>query len=122
VRIKIPLTGTLLTLNPAIGADDDPVRVIGLDLGDVAWRAVAWEWDQDLVEVELDAAPRRVGRCEDDGTPIPDETPATHKARRAQALAHVRELLLGHTIGELYELAGDPRLKKPFKGGAPPEG
>jgi len=123
MRIKIPLTGTLLTEEPYIGDGDDPVRIIELDLGDLSWEAVAWDWERELVEIDVEPAPRYVGRVDDQDNPIPDETPAEYKARRAYALEHVRWLLLDHTVEELREMSGSPSLRRPFRpGGGPPEG
>lgn len=115
MRIKIPLTGTLVTEDPDTGDPEDPVRVINLDLGDVAWQAVAFDWDAGLVEVELEV-PRHTGRHDPDtGKAFPDEPPAKHATRRAAALSRVKSLLLDHTVDELYGMAGDPRLRRPFK-------
>lgn len=121
MRVKIPLTGTLTSEEPYIGDEADPVRVIPLDLGDVAWRAVAFDWEAGLVEVELEV-PRHVGRIDPETElPIPEETEAAHKARRDQALARVKTILVDKNVDELYELTGAARLKRPL-GGTPPEG
>lgn len=86
MRFLVPLTGTLLTYGPT-GDPDDPVRVVDLDLGDVRWHAVGFDLENDLVEIEVSGA--------------------------EADLLRVEQLLEGHTVQELYDMSGPPRLKKP---------
>ena len=113
MRVKIPLTGTRL---PDGGGDpNDPVSVITLELGDVSWRAVSWDWDNGLVEVELIERPRHSKEVDAGGNPIFTEPLIAYQARRDAALDHVRSLLVDKTPDELYALSGSPRLKNLFK-------
>jgi len=113
MRCLIPLTGTLLS--GGSGDPNDPIRIIPLDLGDVSWRAVSFDWENGVVEVELEPTPRYVRRMDPlTGNPVSDETETEYDLRRTRALNHVKQLL-SKSKDELYTLSKSPRLKNPFK-------
>ncbi len=101
MRLTIPLTGRLKA--DGSGNPADPVRIIPLDLGDVAWQAIAFDFDAGTVEVEADVPQR------------PGELPAIYEVRKEAVLQAAQALLNDKTVDELHTLSGSPKLKKPAK-------
>lgn len=125
MRIAIPITGTVLCEDPLTGDPDDPIRPIGLDLGHVSWVLEDVDLEDEVAVIEVTASPmidiELPGQVDETGLQVYERRPTT-PAERAAALQRVRDLILNKTKAELYELTGDTRLVKPFKGGGPPEG
>lgn len=64
MRLKIPMTGTVIGFDPACykldsvgisGDNNDPVRPVGINLGGISWRLVSIDLETDLMEVEAEA-------------------------------------------------------------------
>lgn len=133
--LRIPLTGTVEERDAEgrfSGNADDPIRIIDIDIGDIAWQAISFDLDNGFVEVEADVPKARLIKLPgkparyghelsqvelDDinqGRVIPgleDEPEAQYQARRTQILNNARQLLEGHTVDELYQMSGSPRLR-----------
>ncbi len=97
MRLVIPLTGTLRA--DGSGDPDDPVRIIPVSLGDLAWRAVSFDFEAGTVEVEAEV-PQHNG-----------EERLAYEARSASVLSDA-QAALEHTADELYALTGAARLKR----------
>ena len=68
MRIKVPIIGTVTQFNPkfaeldgiGIGGDpDDPVR-IDIDIGDVSWKLISVDPENDVAEIEVEGEPELV--------------------------------------------------------------
>lgn len=126
MRLKIPMTGTVIDFNPESykldnigisGDNNDPVRVVNLNLGGVAWHLVSIDLENDLMEVEVEA-PEQVTepRLDANGKPVKSEPlyiqrPTTPVEKR-QILDNAQHILESHTVDEIYTLTGDKRLVK----------
>jgi hypothetical protein len=130
MRIKVPMTGTVLDFNPdcykldgigVSGDPADPVRPIGINLGGVAWHLVSIDLENDLMEVEVEA-PENISMPSFDGQgkPILDGKgnqlavlrPATDEEKQA-LLANAQHIIESNTTDELYAQTNAPRLVKP---------
>ncbi len=130
MRLKIPMTGTVTDFDPdcykldgiGIGGDpNDPVRVVNLNLGGIAWRLVSIDLENDLMEVEA-APPEKVdvpvldgkGKpvLSEDGSPKFTNRPTT-PAEKGSILANAQRILESMTADEIYSSTGDKRLVKP---------
>ena len=134
MRLTIPLTGTVV-LNPDRQTWQSGSDVgVAVDIGDIAWRAVSFDWENGTVEVEVVDVPRRnmvswqglaspicesnltPAQCDaiNDGTAknvkyVP-ETDAQYNTRKAAVLASA-QTLLNRPMEELYSMSGLPPLK-----------
>jgi len=131
MRLTIPLTGTVI-LNPDRQTWQSSSDVgVAVDIGDIAWQAVSFDWENGTVEVEVVEVPRhdliklpgKVARYEKDLTEkeikdiqdgkvvaqmIP-ETEVQYNIRKAAVLAAAQSLL-SKPKEELYAMSGSPRL------------
>lgn len=131
MRILVPITGTALTLDPISGDPDDPIRLIDIDLGNVSWKLIRLDLDNDMAEIEITPGDKvsfptgefgMFGTSEKDakGKPIYEEleiyeTRQATEAEKQSLLDYARNLVEGHTKDELYQMSGCSRLKRPFK-------
>jgi hypothetical protein len=122
MRLKIPLTGTVVKdADGTWGGDpNDPVRIIELDLGNVAWKAVNFDLDKALVEIEvmpgnfvseLDLDVRGKPKIDVEGKRLHKTRMATEQ-EKASFLQYAKAMLEGHTPEELYQISNCPRLKQ----------
>lgn len=124
MRLKIPLTGTVLEYDPVaaqldgigvVGDPKDPVRPVNLNLGGVSWRLIAIDLVNDLAEIEV-SSPKFKDVLKDGGNPDnPDDWSRrqTTDTEKQIALNYARNLIETHTIDELYSLSKSKRLVKP---------
>ena len=132
MRLTIPLTGTVV-LNPDRKTWQSGSDVgVAVDIGDIPWHAVSFDWENGTVEVETDDPPKRnliqlpekVARYEKDLTErevkdmqagkvvaqmIP-ETEVQYNTRKAAVLASAQSLL-SKPKEQLYALSKSPPLK-----------
>lgn len=101
MRLRIPLTGHLIA--DGKGDLEDPVRAINLNLGNLRWSAVSYDFDAGIMEVEAEVRKD------------PDESEEQYQRRRQLILDNAKHLLESHTIDELYQMSGSARLKKNMK-------
>ncbi len=123
MRLKIPLTGTVLVEGTVFGEGKlsgdpaDPIRPIDIDLGNVSWKMVGVDLDNE--EMEIDVMPAEkisepTGENDTEGNPIYTSR-ATTQQEKAGFLQHAQDLINTRTKDELYALAKLPKLKRPFK-------
>lgn len=142
MRMKIPITGTVKQVEPCIiGDDNDPIRLIEIDLGNVSWRLIHLDLEAEEMEIEVTPSDsfnepdldehgiqktkpaldeHGVQREDEEGKPL--LKPAFKPLRlatdqeKAQFLEQARNYSLERkTKAELYTLSKSPRLKNPFK-------
>ena len=123
MRLRIPLTGTLR--EDGSGDPDDPVRVIGVDLGDIGWKALSFDFENGFVEVEADIPKRQRHRLSDGRILLSheiseaelqsiaesaEETEKQYQERSALLLNNAKAILDGD-IDALYIATGSAKLK-----------
>ena len=117
MRLTIPLTGTVLVEDPIMGDDNDPIRPIDIDLGNVSWLLVSIDLENEVMEIEIEPASRisePTGKNDAEGKPI-YQARATTQTEKLSFLQHARDLVENHTKDELYVMAKCSKLKRPFK-------
>ncbi|MBA7494202.1 hypothetical protein ES702_04775 [subsurface metagenome] len=124
--VEIPLTGEIVDYDPehpqlAVGSDTDPVRPVDLrkllpvELWDFAWRATEFDFENGMVTIETIFVKKRlVTERDTEGVPIAwrMETDLEFNQRQAASEKALRGLKK-KTMGELYQITGEPGLKKP---------
>ena len=117
MKLLMPLTGTLVTLNPISGDPDDPVRPIGIDLGNVSWTILEVDLENEVMLIEGESGEtveESTAEVDSEGTPIYKRRPATDEEKLG-FLQYAQRLIMEHTKDELYQMSGCHRLKRPFK-------
>ncbi len=132
MRIKIPLTGTVLDFDPKLAAldgcgisgdPDDPIRVINLNIGNISSKLVSIDIENDEMEIEI--SPGRFidepdidasGKQKEDtkGELLWNSREAT-PGEKQQFLDNAKQIVESKTKDELYTATGSARLKKPSK-------
>ena len=124
MMLVIPLTGTLLVINPLAGDPNDPVRPVDLDLGNVSWQMVSVDLENEVMVVDVSpGATISEPELNPDGSPKvgPESGKAVYKTRlttdeeKQGFLDHAQELTMNHTKDELYTMSGCSRLRGPLK-------
>lgn len=124
MRLTIPLTGTVLVEGSVWGKGElsgdpnDPIRPIAINLGNVSWRMVDIDLDNEVMIIEVEPGEKvsePTGEVDDEGNPIYKVRPATDKEKQT-FLQYAQGLVMNHTKNELYQMSGCSRLKRPFKG------
>ena len=114
--LSIPLTGRVVSYNPLIGDDNDPVRPISIDLGcNVSWTLISIDLEHDLALIDIAVEDRcqfPTGKVDENNEPIMDRRVATAKERQA-FLDNAKSLIQDKSIDRLYEQSKSARLKKP---------
>lgn len=126
MRLKVPITGTVLDYDPVAGQIDgigvvgdlnDPVKPVNINLGNVSWRLVTIDLENDLAEIEV--SPRKnISILKDGGDP---DNPEDWEGRLATELEkqgfldYARNQVESHTVDELYAMSKSKRLVKPAK-------
>ncbi len=135
MRLKIPLTGTVVREGSVwgdgklVGDPNDPIRLVDIDLGNVSWRMV--DVDLENEEMEIEVIPSEVIAIPTGRFHTVEELDAEHNPiqvereiyeerlatgqEKAGFLQHARDLIEGHTKDELYTMSKCSKLKKPFK-------
>lgn len=120
MRLKIPITGTVLDYDQVAGQIDgigvvgdpnDPVKPVDINLGNVSWRLVTIDLENDLAEIEVSSG-EKISILKDGGNPDnPDDwisRPAT-QAEKQGFLNDARKLVQDHTKDELYAMSKSKR-------------
>ena len=122
MRLKVPITGTVIAFDPATakldgvgvsGDPNDPVR-IDIDLGNVSWRLVAIDLKNDLAEIEVSPG-ENIDVLKSGGNPANPEdwsSRATIPIEKQGFLDNAKHLIESHTKDELYALSSSKRLVK----------
>jgi len=114
--ISIPLTGRVISYDPLIGDDDDPIRLIDIDLGDVSWELVNIDLEHDLALIDVTPADEGdfpTGKIDKEKNPIMTHRRRTNKEKQG-LLDNVKSMIQDKSIDELYRVSKSARLKKPI--------
>lgn len=123
MRLTVPLTGTVLQEGSVWGKDDligdpnDPIRLVEIDLGNVSWRMVDVDIENEVMIIEVSPAEEigeDTGQVDGGGKPIKIRRPTT-KQEKIASLQNAQQIIEGHTKDELYAMSKCQRLKRPFK-------
>lgn len=123
MKLTIPLTGTVIQEGSIFGDGklegdpNDPIRPIDINLGNVSWKMINVDIENEEMEIEVSPAEQisaDTGQVDGEGEPI-FRTRKTTQQEKAGFLQHAKDLIEGHTKDELYALANRPKLKRPFK-------
>ena len=123
MRLTIPLTGTVLVEGSVHGdgllggADNDPIRPININLGNVSWTMIDIDLENEVMIIEVepgDTISEPTGEIDAEDNPIYISRPATDE-EKINLLQHAKDLIEGHTKNELYTISKCSRLKRPFK-------
>lgn len=119
MRMKIPITGTVIQVKPCIlGDDNDPIRPVEINLGDVGWKLIHLDLDAEEMEIEVTPSPvtaYNTGGVDGRGQPNEESRPATQEEKNAR-IEHARSFSLERMSKEtLYALSKSPKLINPFK-------
>ena len=130
MRLKVPITGTVLDYDilaakydglGVVGDNNNPVRLVTINLGNVSWGLVTIDLVNDLAEIEvspgenisepdLDAEGKQ--KVDKDGEPL-YKTRAATSAEKQGFLDNAKSLVEGHTKDELYAMSKSKKLVKP---------
>lgn len=126
MRLKVPIIGRVLEYDPVaakidgigvVGDPDDPVKLININLGNISWRLVTIDLENDLAEIEVSPG-EDISLLRDGGDPDnPDDwtsRPATKKEKQG-FLEYARQAVENKTKDELYRIGKAKRLVKPAK-------
>ena len=123
MRLTIPLTGTVIREGEVWGEGklsgdpEDPIRPAIIDLGNVSWRMVDVDLDNEVMEIEVAAGEQvsePTGKVDAEGNPVYVTRRATEQ-EKVSFLQYAKDLIEGHTKDELYAIGKRDRLKRPFK-------
>ena len=119
MRLTVPITGTVLVEGSVhgegklTGDPNDPIRPISIDLGNVNWKMVDVDLDNEVMVIEVkacDIVSEPTGGIDADGNPTYTQRPATEEEKVA-FLQHAQDLVLCYSKDELYQISGSARLK-----------
>lgn len=124
MKVKIPLTGTVTEYHPELegitpsggisGDPNDPIKPVPIDLGNVSWKLVDIDLENDLMEIEVTPSDRisvDTGKLDGEGNPIYETRKATEQEKQG-FLDYAKNLVEGHTKDELYAMAKKSKLVK----------
>ncbi len=123
MRLKVPLTGTVLVEGSVWGAgdlkgdDNDPIRPIPIDLGNVSWKMVDVDLEGEVMIIEVsptEEVDENTGQIDEEGKPIYQRRKATNQEKQ-EFLKYARNIIEGHTRDELHSMTGAPRLKRKLR-------
>ena len=120
MRLTVPITGTVLVEGPLstlVGDENDPVRLIPINLGNVSWVAVSVDLKNEVMEIEVSPAEHiaeDTGEVDERDEPIYTLRPTTEQEKTA-LLDYAKDLVMDNTKDELFAMTKSPRLKRPFK-------
>ncbi|GAI78627.1 unnamed protein product [marine sediment metagenome] len=123
MRLTLPLTGTVLVEGSVWGAGDligdnsDPIRPIPIDLGNVSWRMVDIDLENEVMVIEVEPSKEiseDTGQLDGGDNPLYKSRKSTEQEKLG-FLQHAQDLIMSHTRDELYQMSKCHRLKRPFK-------
>ncbi len=126
MKLTIPIIGTVsvegtLKQGTLIGSNDDPIRLVPINLGHVSWKLVDIDIEDEIAIIEVSPSDYRdipTGRkmTLSDGKEV-DETErrSATAQEKTEALQHAQGLVVGKTHTQLRSLTGATRLKRPNK-------
>ncbi len=110
MRMKIPITGTVIQVNPCvIGAENDPIRPVEINLGNVSWTLIKLDLENEEMEIEVTPADR-IGISDTEDRP-------TTPQEKAQFTDYAKDFSLERkTKQQLYTLSGSKKLVNQYRG------
>lgn len=123
MRLTLPITGTVKREGSVHGdgllegAPDDPIRLIGISLGNVSWKMVDVDLEKEEMAIEVtpsDMISIPTGEIDENGEDKFIERKATLE-EKADALEFVRMIAEEYTKEELFAVTGDERLRRPLR-------
>lgn len=121
MRLKVPLTGTVLKYDPkltqmgglgVVGDNGNPVKLIDINLGNVSWTLVTIDLVNDLAEIEVSPGESISDANNSDNPEDWTSRPATEEEKQG-FLNYAKSQVESHTKDELYTMTNSPRLIKP---------
>lgn len=123
MKLTIPLTGTVLREGSVWGkgklkgAANDPIKPIPLNLGNVSWKMIDVDLENEVMVIDVQPAEETdedTGQFDAENHPIVIRRPTT-QAEKDGFLQYAKQLIEGHSKDELYLMSGCVRLKRPKK-------
>jgi len=123
MRLKVPITGKVLEYDPVagqidgigvVGDPDDPVKPVDIHLGNVSWRLVAIDLENDLAEIEVSPG-ENINVLKDGGDPQKPEDWSSRAAtpvEKQSFLDNAKSAVESYTKDELYTMSKSKRLVK----------
>jgi len=99
--------------------DDDPIRPINIDLGNVSWKLVSLDLEHDLALIDITPADEEdapTGQLNGQGKQIMKVRSLTAEDKQA-LLDNVKNMIQNKSMDELYRISKSARLKKPINKG-----
>lgn len=125
MKVRIPLTGKVTEYHPELdglspsggisGDLDNPIKPIPINLGNVSWKLVGIDLENDLAEIEVepsDIISVDTGKLDGEGNPIYETREATEQEKQG-FLDYAKNQVESHTVDELYTMTKAKRLVKP---------
>ncbi len=122
MRLAVPITGTVLREGSLWGSGElegepnDPIRLIDIDLGNVSWRMVDVDIENEVAVIEVEPGKmisEDTGQVDEDREPIFNTRAATAQ-EKVGFLNQARGLVEGKSKAELYSMSKSARLKRPL--------
>ena len=123
MRLTIPLTGTVIREGSVWGEGklsgdpDDPIRPVDIDLGNVSWKMIAVDIENEEMEIEVSPGERvsePTGEVAAEGKLVYTSRKAT-SGEKVSFLQQAKDLIEGHTKDDLYTMSKSKRLVKPVE-------
>ena len=123
MRLRVPITGTVLEYDPVAGQMDgigvvgdpnDPVRVVNINLGNVSWRLVTIDLENDLAEIEVKPG-ENISLLKDGGNPDNRNDWISRFAteeEKQEFINYAQQAVESKTADELYAITKAKRLVK----------
>ena len=123
MRLKVPITGKVKSYDKKLakldnigvsGDSDEPIKLININLGNVSWKLMSIDLENDEAEIEVTPSEnftKDTGQVDGEGKPIYQQTTATSLDKQ-RFLDEARAKVEGKTSDQLYTETGSPRLKK----------
>ena len=109
MKMIVPITGTVLEFSPELaklddvgisGDPNDPVRIINLNLGNVSWKLISIDLENDEAEIEVtpsEMISEDTGQVDDEGEPIYEPKTATAQDQQ-RFLDEAEAKVIGKTL------------------------
>lgn len=123
MRLKVPITGTVLKYDSAagqidgigvVGDNSDPVKIVDVPFCNVGWRLVTIDLENDLAEIEVRPG-KNINILKDGGDPGNEEDwfsrPATEEEKQG-FLDFAKQTVESKTVDELYAMTNSAKLVK----------
>lgn len=116
MRLEIPITGTVIAVGEdgwLSGDQNDPIRLIGIDLGNVSWKSIGIDLDKEVMVIEVTPAEEideDTGQVDATGRRISIRKKTTEQDKQ-RFLDEAEAKVKNKTKEQLYAETESPRLK-----------